>query len=180
MITEARDFEFVTELATQFFAQRSVRRTLLVIREQRITGWEKWLQVEFAAFIQDHENVKAWGREALFGMDKRVEKARIRCAVDFIVHQKFKQSYFALEMKQIDSVSRCTRAMISDIAKMLTIKRSEFDIRIVWSLGVHQVAKPADVLRELNYHADASRIEFTQSLAITLPIGRTGYSFSIV
>jgi hypothetical protein len=73
MTTEARDFEFVTELATQFFAQRSVRRTLLVIREQRITGWEKWLQVEFAAFIQDHENVKAWGREALFGMDKRRE-----------------------------------------------------------------------------------------------------------
>jgi hypothetical protein len=70
--------------------------------------------------------------------------------------------------------------MISDIAKMLTIKRSEFDIRSVWSLGVHQVAKPADVLRELNYHADASRIKFTQSLAITLPIDRTGYSSSIV
>jgi hypothetical protein len=180
MTTITRDFEFVTELATQFFAQRSVRRTLQVIRAQRITGWEKWLQVEFAAFIQDHENVKAWGREAPYGFDMRIEKARKTCAVDFIIHQKFKQSHLALEMKQIDSVSRCTRAMIEDIAKMLTIRRSEFDIRSVWSLGVHQYAKPADVLRELNYHADAKRINFPESLAVTLPIGRTGYSFSIV
>jgi hypothetical protein len=180
MSLETRDLEFLTDLAEEFFAQRSLRRTLQVIGEQSITGWEKWLQVEFAAFIHDHENVKAWSRETPYASDKRIEKARSRCAVDFIIHQKYKQSHLALELKQIQSVSRCTRAMIEDLLKMLKIRRSEFDIRSVWCLGVHQVASASDVLRELTYHADELDFNLSPGLVATKPIGRTGYAFSLV
>lgn len=180
MSIEARDLEFLTELSTEFFAQRSIRRTLQVIGAQNISGWEKWLQVEFAAFIHDHENVKAWSREAPYATDQRIEKARTRCAVDFIVHQKYKQRHLALEIKQVKSVSRCTRAMVEDITKMLAIRRSEFDIRCVWCLGVHQDATDSEVLRKLKYHADELRLPLSPSLVATRSIGRTGYAFSLV
>lgn len=180
MSIEARDLEFLTDLATEFFAQRTIRKTLQVIGAQNISGWEKWIQVEFAAFIHDHDNVKAWSREAPYASDKRIEKARSRCAVDFIIHQKYKQSHLALEIKQVRSVSRCTRAMVEDITKMLKIRRSEFDIRSVWCLGVHQDATASEVLRELKYHADELRFPLSASLVATRRIGRTGYAFSLV
>jgi uncharacterized membrane protein len=180
MSIEARDLDFLTDLATEFFAQRSIRRTLQVISDQSISGWEKWMQVEFAAFIHDHDNVKAWSRETPYSTDQRIEKARRRCAVDFIVHQKYKQSHLALEIKQVKSVSRCARAMVEDIVKMLTIRRSEFDIRSVWCLGVHQAASESEVLRELKYHADELRFNLSENLVATRSIGRTGYSFSLV
>jgi hypothetical protein len=180
MSIESRDLEFLTDLASEFFGQRTIRRTLQVINEQSISGWEKWLQVEFAAFIHDHENVKAWSREMPYPTDQRIEKARNRCAVDFIIHQKYKQSHLALEIKQVKSVSRCARAMVEDIKKMLSIRRSEFDIRSVWCLGVHQAATEAEVLRELKYHADELSFDLSEKLVSTRKIGQTGYSFSLI
>jgi hypothetical protein len=61
MSSVCRDLEFTTALAEGFFGQCVIRRTLPVIAEQEISGWAKWLQVEFAAYIHDHEEVKAWG-----------------------------------------------------------------------------------------------------------------------
>lgn len=49
--------------------RNAMRRTLRVISEQEISGSEKWLQVEFAAYIHDHEEVKAWGRETPYLTD---------------------------------------------------------------------------------------------------------------
>lgn len=112
-----KDLEFLASLADDFFSQRSIRKTLSVIYEEEISGWEKWLQVEFASFVHDHEDIKAWGRETPYSTDKRITKARERCAVDFILHQKYKQSHLALELKQIDSIARCTQAMIKDIQR---------------------------------------------------------------
>lgn len=180
MTVEARDLEFLEDIATEFFAQRSIRRTLQVISDQSISGWEKWIQVEFATFIHDHDNVKAWSRETPYATDQRIEKARSRCAVDFIIHQKHKQSHLALEIKQVKSVSRCARAMVEDIVKMWTIRKSEFDIRSVWCLGIHQAAPEAEVLRKLNYHADELNVNLSPSLIVTKAIGRTGYSFSLI
>ena len=175
-----RDLEFVTSLAEGFFAQRAMRRTLRVISEQEISGWEKWLQVEFAAYIHDHEEVKAWGRETPYLTDRRIERAREKCAVDFIIHQKYKQSHLALEFKQINSVGRCARAMVGDILKMLTIRQSQFDIRSVWCLGVHPRAPEEEVVRKLRYHADALGLDLDPSLVTSRAIGQSGYSFSIV
>lgn len=175
-----KDLEFLTALSEEFFGQRSLRRTLSVIEGQEISGWEKWLQVEFAAFIHDHENVKAWSRETPYTTDQRIEKARQRCAVDFIVHQKFKQSHLALELKQVNSVKRCAKAMIEDIKKMRAIRKSEFDIRSVWCLGVHTAASADDVRRELTYYSDELKFDFDSSLFVTRLIGRTGFGFSII
>ena len=151
-----------------------------MINTQAITGWEKWLQVEFAAFIHDHSDVKAWSRETPYLTDKRIEKARQRCAVDFIVHQKYKQSHLALEFKQINSVARCSRAMIEDILKMLKIRRSEFDIRSVWCIGVHTRAREAEVLREIKYYSEELGFEVDERMFASRHIGKTGYSFSII
>ena len=155
MSSDRRDLEFITTLAEGFFAQRAMRRTLRVISDQQISGWEKWLQVEFAAYIHDHEDIKAWSRETPYLTDRRIERARERCAVDFIIHQKHKQSHLALELKQVNSVGRCAKAMVGDILKMLTIRQSQFDIRGVWCLGVHTRAPETEVVRKLRYHAEA-------------------------
>ncbi len=180
MSSTRRDLEFITTLAEGFFGQRTIRRTLRVISEQEISGWEKWLQVEFAAYIHDHDDVKAWGRETPYSTDRRIERAREKCAVDFIIHQKYKQSHLALEIKQVNSVGRCARAMVGDILKMFAIRQSEFDIRSVWCLGVHARSSQAEVLRELSYHADALGLDLDPGLVASRAIGQTGYSFSII
>lgn len=180
MSTVINDLNFVNSLAEGFFAQRSLRKTLSVIRDEEMTGWEKWLQVEFATFIREHDGVKAWSRETPYAIDKRIEKARERCAVDFIVHQKYKQSHLALELKQIDSVARCAQAMIKDIQKMRSIRRSEFDIRSVWCLGVHADEQAPTVLREFKYYAEKLDFDFDEKLFATQRIGKTGFSYSII
>jgi hypothetical protein len=180
MSSARRDLEFITALAEGFFGQRVIRRTLRVIGEQEISGWEKWLQVEFAAYIHDHEEVKAWGRETPYLTDRRVERAREKCAIDFIIHQKYKQSHLALELKQVDSVGRCARAMVTDIKKMFAIRKAEFDIRSVWCLGVHARASEPEVLRKLIYHADELGLDLDHKLVATRHIGQTGYAFSII
>lgn len=180
MSTYTKDLEFLASLADDFFSQRSIRKTLSVINEEEISGWEKWLQVEFASFVHDHQDIKAWGRETPYSTDKRITKARERCAVDFILHQKYKQSHLALELKQIDSIARCTQAMIKDIQKMLTIRQSEFDIRSVWCLGVHIDEGPAKPLMEIKYYAEKLDFDFDEKLFATKSIGKTGYAYTII
>lgn len=136
----SQDLEFLKALVEDFFRRARIRSTLAAIRAESITGWEKWLQIEFASFIRQHAEVKGWSRESSYQLDQRVAEARSKCAVDFIIHQKRKHSHLAVEMKQIKSPSSCVNAMIKDIKKLHSIRRSEFDIRSVWCIGVHDTS----------------------------------------
>lgn len=180
MPTSALDLKFVNSLATQFFKSKHLRQTLVAINEDSITGWEKWLQIEFATFLRQHESVKAWGRESQYKLDGRVAKVRKTCAVDFIIHQRAKHSHVALEIKQIRSPARCIGGMLKDIKKLYRIRKSEYDIRSVWCLGIHNEISPREALREVNYYSSKLGIEINTSHVVSEKIGRTGFSFTLL
>ncbi len=56
------DFKFITDLVTKFFNQAHIIRRMNLIHSNDITGWEIWLQVEFAMFIEDQIEVDQWLR----------------------------------------------------------------------------------------------------------------------
>ena len=176
----AQDLEFLKSVAEPFFGRAQIRRTLVAIREESITGWEKWLQIEFASFIRQHDDVKGWSRESSYQLDQRVAKARSKCAVDFIIHQKRKHSHLAVEMKQVRSPSSCVNAMIKDIKKLHKIRRSEFDIRSVWCIGVHDRHPPEDIQREALYYGSKYGVDIEANLVYSNKIGQTGYSYTLI
>lgn len=66
------DFEFLSNLFDKFFSQKYIRNRLNLIEKRNITGWEIWLQVELALFLDEHENVMEWMREISCSTDRRV------------------------------------------------------------------------------------------------------------
>ncbi|MCG9647616.1 hypothetical protein L1D24_03420 [Vibrio brasiliensis] len=46
------DFQFIKELAVDFFSQQHIVERLSLIESNELTGWEIWLQVEFAMFLE--------------------------------------------------------------------------------------------------------------------------------
>lgn len=176
---ERGDFAFVSELVDDFFRRVTIKRALKIIESHTISGWEKWLQVEFAAFIQGRPDVAEWCREFRYGLDRRVSKSRSTCSVDFSIRQKNKQSWIAVEMKQIKSPASCIKYMVKDVGKISKIKTSEDDIRSVWCIGVHLVEEPDEAQRLSLYYADQDGISLNKKHFVSKQIGRTGYSFTL-
>lgn len=178
-MTLKADFEFVQGLVQDFFASRHLRRTLVAIEADEISGWEKWLQIELAQFFREHDQIKAWWRESSYKLDRRVAQSRTQCAVDFLLHQARKQSHMALEVKQVDSVNNCVAGMLLDRRKISRIRGGVYDIRSVWCLGIHKAASQDEVRRKLVYHADRLEVEYNDKFFDSRRIGRTGYSYTL-
>jgi hypothetical protein len=174
----AADLDFVLDLASGFFAEKRIRETLFIIDETEVTGWEKWLQIELAKYCNSRSDIKTWGREARYELDRR-SSARSTASIDFVVHQKHKQSPLALEIKQAKSARGCIRAMIKDKQKLWSIKWSKDDLRSVWCLGVHLQADAGHVRHVVDLLAKELRFEVDLATVRTEAIGRTPFSFTI-
>lgn len=179
-MSEKNDFHFISDLSREFFRKTHIKSVLSSIDQDNITGWEKWLQIEFAAFLRSHPQVRAWWRESKYNLDQRLLKSRTRCAVDFLVHQTHKHSHMAIELKQAASARNCIKGMLRDLKKIEGIKKKDYDIRSVWCIGVHKFKSPEEVRRLVNYHADELGFSIAKKFHLSEPIGRTGYSFSII
>lgn len=175
-----QDLEFLQSIFDPFFRQNHVKKTLASIKEDSITGWEKWLQIEISSFLRQHEKVKRWVRESPYALDQRVAQSRTKCAVDFIIHQKHKHSHLALEVKQVNSPASCINAMTKDVKKMISIRGSEFDIRSVWCLGVHNNETLETIHREINYYSNKHNVEIDTNLTYTAKIGLSGFSYTLL
>ena len=84
------DFNFISQLAQDFFDQDEIIRKLLLFKNKKlaIKGWEIWFQVEFALFLQNHPLVAEVEREKKFKMDLRKSKDKVSCSIDFFLRQK--------------------------------------------------------------------------------------------
>jgi hypothetical protein len=179
-MSELKDLEFLLSVVRPFFKQAHIKKTLSTIHEDGISGWEKWLQIELASFLRQHASVKAWGRETQYKLDKRLTKKKSACSVDFIIHERKKQSHLAVELKQVNKMPACVQAMLRDLDKLGKIKGSEFDIRSVWCLGIHNRAHIDAVRREATYYSSTHDIALSENAIVSERIGRTEYSFTVL
>lgn len=177
--TMTTDFAFVTRITEGFFAKKAIKDTLGTISEFEISGWEKWIQIEFAKFCKSHPEITDWGRELRYELDRRSSKVRASCAIDFLIQQKYKHSPFAIEIKQKNSPRACINSMLRDKAKLRNIKYSNDDLRGVWCIGVHN-AESIDVVENLvAFCSREHKIEVKQKHVFSKQIGRTPFSVTL-
>ena len=176
------DFEFLANLFDKFFSQKSIRDRLNLIEGKNITGWEIWLQVELAFFLDVQENVMDWMREVPCSTDRRVEKLKAKGIIDFWLREKNKstETMIAIELKQAKVAKSCITAMIKDLNKFHSLKPSEQNcIRTFWCVGIHpQVEEDETCIQYINDNKDG--YEFNQNHILSKKIKGTSFSFTIL
>lgn len=173
------DFDFLTGVAQEFFAKKSIKDTLAIISEFDISGWEKWIQIEFAKFCKSHGNITHWGRELRYELDKRMSKHRSSCAIDFLIQQKYKQSPLAIEIKQKNSARGCINSMLMDVAKIRNIKYSHDDLRGVWCMGIHHLEELEEIKNLVSYCSRKVGLNINPNFIFSKRIGRTDFSVTV-
>lgn len=175
------DFQFIKELATDFFGQQYIIKRLQLIESNKLTGWEIWLQIEFAMFLETQLLVDEWIREFQYSMDRRVSKNQKFMAIDFLIRKKHArlEQYIALEIKQNLSAASCISGMMQDVCKISQVKGSEDDIRTMWSLGIHPYLPQEQLQTLVNEYAESYDVELASGCISTNQIGTTKYAFTV-
>ncbi|MHA3079475.1 hypothetical protein [Acinetobacter sp. ANC 5502] len=175
------DFEFLSNLFHEFFKQKYIRDRLNMVEAKSITGWEIWLQVELAFFLDAHESVMEWVREVPCATDKRIEKLKAKGIIDFWLREKNKstEKMIAIELKQAKSAKSCIGAMIKDLNKFHSLKPSEHNyIRTFWCVGVHPTVQEDTCIDYINQNKEG--YEFNQNHLLSKEIKGTNFSFTIL
>lgn len=172
------DLEFLSKLANEFFAQEDIVYKLNKFSENKISGWEIWLQVEFAIFLFSHPDVSEIEREKRYELDKRRSKDKYICSIDFMIRQKYKQSSIPLEIKQHENASNCIRYMLKDIEKYEKIKESKASTgRSLWCLGLHPTVEEDYFSKLINENKFR---EIYPELVFSKSIKGTNFSFTLI
>ena|SRR5450830_84992 len=144
------EFKYLTELAEEFFSRSHTQKSLRLIDENEISGWEIWIQVEFSYFLSMHITEPEWGREVALDYDRRSEKNKKFLRPDFLIRKKGwrRESYFALEFKQHTVAANCISNMVKDMHRVEKLRRSTIDLRSYWLLGIYK-RRPKSEINEL-------------------------------
>jgi len=136
------DFEFTVSLLESFFTQNKIQKSLQIIWENQIYGWETWVQIEFATFLCSMNEIE-WLRECSLLPDRRKDKEHTIIRPDFIFRRKgfSRERYILLEFKQNSwSTKQCLRGMFDDIKKISALRGSSA-IRLFLGVGIHPKAE---------------------------------------
>jgi hypothetical protein len=137
------DFSYVQARITEFFDRGTVRRSLDLMEQIGITGWEKWWQVEFAAWLSDHEHIAEWVMEEVFLTDlrKKTQKNSIAIDIGFRMKGHSKMEMLFLELKQNRDWRRCIENMLIDVDKVFSAQKysvsNQLMIRNFFVVGVY-------------------------------------------
>jgi hypothetical protein len=136
------DFAFVRERLDQFFDRGAVRRALDLIDEVEITGWEKWWQVEFAAWLSEDNEIGDWVMEEVFFTDLRRNTAKdsIAIGIGFRMKGFSSKEMLFLELKQNNDWCRCIENMLKDVEKVestQTYSETGLMIRNFFVVGIY-------------------------------------------
>lgn len=141
------DFLFVREHISDFFDRGTVKRALDIIDDVGITGWEKWWQVEFAAWLAERDGIGDWVMEEVFLTDLRRESQKNSVAIDIGFRMKgfsTKEMLF-LELKQNRDWRRCLENMLADAEKVYCAQTYSLEnniaIRNFFVIGVYPTAE---------------------------------------
>ena len=174
------DFEYMTELLHELFNRPSLQSAFKVITDQEITGWEIWFQVEFARFLAEHSSEPEWHREQSLEFDYRMEKQRYYFKPDFIIRKKHwaLDRYVALEIKQHLHLGNCISNMVTDLAKVAKVRKSELDLRSFWALGIFQTDDGTDMADLIESKLANSGQPYYESRTKIAAIPGTAFSYA--
>ena len=133
-----KDQEYILDIAAKFFKEKEIKKKFQIIQSSNITGWEIWLQIEFAYFLNGFDDQPEWYREFSYEYDRRKEKIKLKLKPDFLIRKKGWKldEYMALEFKQDVKPVSCLKKMLLDLDKYSKVRKSNDDIKSVWTLGI--------------------------------------------
>lgn len=70
----SKDHEYILDVVAKFFKEKEIKKKFQIIQDSNITGWEIWLQIEFAYFLNGFDDQPEWYREFSYEYDRRKEK----------------------------------------------------------------------------------------------------------
>lgn len=180
------DFLFVKDSISEFFDRGTVRRTLDLIDLVGITGWEKWWQVEFAAWLSEHDHVGEWVMEERFLTDLRKRNPKNSIAIDIGFRRKGFSSteMIFLELKQNADWKRCLENMLADVEKVEAAQSrsdSGLTIRSFFVVGVYPTAKSSkkEVSDYVEERAEALELDIPREHIFTKFIKDSPFSVTI-
>ena len=83
-----KDQEYILDIAAKFFKEKEIKKKFQIIQSSNITGWEIWLQIEFAYFLNGFDGQPEWYREFSYEYDRRKEKIKLKLKPDFLIRKK--------------------------------------------------------------------------------------------
>jgi hypothetical protein len=171
------NLRFVSSVVNDFFREPALRKKLIMIRDKELSGWEKWLQIELAIYLDNHKSVMQSGREEKFEIDHR-KSDRSHAYVDFVFRKKNASKDFlvAVELKQYNSFKTCLSKMLDDAGKLYKIKQQQ-SLRECFLLGIHDKEDPQKVI-DVVWDKYEPRLPSKKRI-VSAPIGQTGYSFTL-
>ena len=181
------DFSFVRDHLSDFFDRGSVKRTLDLIDDVGITGWEKWWQVEFCAWLAEHDGIGDWVMEEAFCTDLRRNSAKDTIAIDIGFRLKgfSKAEMLFLELKQNSDWRRCIENMLLDIEKVDCAQTHSIEnkimIRNFFVVGVYPTGETSkkQVHDYIQERAEDLGIEVDRTHVFTKFIQNTPFSVSM-
>lgn len=175
------EFDYLTELSKDFFSQRRTQKSLSLINQYSISGWEIWFQVELSHFLSIHESEPEWQREVSLDYDHRIEKEKQFFRLDFLIRKKGwkKDSFFALDLKQHPKAEICIPNMTKDIDKIEKLRQSSIDLRAHWVLGVFLKESKADINELIARALDSRDYKYEQDHVINRVIPNSPYGYCI-
>lgn len=178
----SRDFEYIKELLNGFFDNEEIKERFGLIEKNGVTGWEIWLQIEFAHFLTKHESKPDWRREESYQYDKRKEKIKLKLRPDFLIRKKGwrKDEYMALEFKQNSQPRACLKNMLTDLEKYRKILQSHSDLRSIWTVGVFKTENIEDTQDNFSTFFIEQDSDYSVRDLTLSKIGDTSYWFVII
>lgn len=134
----SKDHEYILDVIAKFFKEKEIKKKFQIIQDSNITGWEIWLQIEFAYFLNGFDDQPEWYREFSYEYDRRKEKIKLKLKPDFLIRKKGWKldEYMALEFKQDVKPVSCLKKMLLDLDKYTKVRKSNNNLRSIWTLGI--------------------------------------------
>lgn len=172
MSTLEKDFYFLRVVFERFFKQKHIIRRLNEIDQEKVYGWEIWLQVEMLLYFRTLNGlISEVYREEPCLLDKR-KTDKGKCSIDLIIRQKYARSFIPVEVKQSWYAPRCIRQMLRDVEKYECItSRTLPTERYMWCLGVHQAPNKQEYI-------DEQLVDYKYKI-VCQPIKGTNYMFNL-
>ncbi|MDR0235867.1 hypothetical protein [Acinetobacter sp.] len=176
-----RDSAYILDILENFFKDKEIKKKFQIIQSSNITGWEIWLQIEFAYFLNGLESSPEWYRESSYEYDRRKEKIKLKLKPDFLIRKKGWRldEYMALEFKQDMKPVSCLKKMLVDLDKFSKVKKSNDNIRSVWTLGIFYTEDLGDVKAKFSKVLDEHGGYKLENLTIA-QINKTNYWFVLL
>lgn len=173
------DFHRVSELIQKFCDSNHLQQVLGDLdSKKKVSGWEGWLQLEFAHFLHGRADIEDWRREARYRLNKQKSKKRSRAHLDFSIRWKHtdKKLRIGLELKAKYDFRTCFREMLKDWEKAEKIKKCEDNMRDFYVVGFHTMGKRSieDIQAIISHETDIPKRHI-----LCHPIGKTPFAVTL-